>query len=196
MVDRNATEARVRKAERPSVLHLATHGIFRHQTLPTPKQPLSELDAVAQDMAFVRHVRSLSQSGLALSGINNGGINDGDDGVLTAFDVCGMDLLGTDLVVMSACDTRLGDTLAGEGVLRLRRSFRIAGARYVAMSLWPVSDKETKTLMRDFYTAYRAGADPVLALRDQQLAVIGRLRTIFKPAPSPQLWAAFTIEGA
>ena len=90
--------------------------------------------------------------------------------------------------------TGLGDVLVGEGVLGLRRSFQIAGARYVLMSLWRLSDREAVRQMRIFYTAYAAGKNPVLALRDKQLERISRLRQVLGQAP-PALWGALTIQG-
>jgi|GEM_PF-3931284 len=188
-----ATEAKLRSSAYPRVLHLATHGLF-FELKTSPGQDLNEEDSVARDTATVRHVQTLSRSGLALSGINRGGLGSDEDGLLTAFDVAGMNLLGTDLVVLSACDTGLGDVLVGEGVLGLRRSFQIAGARYVLMSLWRLSDREAVRQMRTFYTAYTAGKNPVLALRDTQLKRISRLRQVLGQAP-PALWGALTIQG-
>jgi len=74
-----------------------------------------------------------------------------EDGLLTAEDVTGIDLLATELVVLSACETGLGEVQAGEGVFGLRRSFVLAGARTLVMSLWKVPDEQTRELMEDFY---------------------------------------------
>ncbi len=114
--------------------------------------------------------------------------------MLTAFDVAGLDLSGTELVVLSACDTGLGNVVVGEGVLGLRRAFRIAGAQYVLMSLWQLSDREAVRQMRIFYKAYSAGENPVIALRDTQRVRITRLREVLGNAP-PSMWGALTIQG-
>ncbi len=190
----HASERKIRSVLSPPVLHLATHGLFLSKSAEPSTGSLNREDAVALDAAYVRHVRSLSRSGLAMSGINSGGMGADDDGLLTAFDVASMELSGTDLVVLSGCDTGLGDAFAGEGVLGLRRAFRIAGARYVVMSLWRLSDKETVRQMRTFYKAYNGGQDPVLALRDMQRARISRLREVLGQAP-PALWGALMIQG-
>ena len=190
---KDASETTVRLVKKPIVLHMATHGLFLKQTI-SPKETLNEEDAVALESAYVQHVQALSLSGLAFSGINRGGMGKEDDGLLTAFDVAGMDLSGTELVVLSACDTGLGDVLTGEGVLGLRRAFRIAGAQYVLMSLWKLSDKEAVRQMQAFYKAYSAGENPVVALRDTQIARISKLRKVLGHAP-PALWGAYTIQG-
>lgn len=191
---KDASERKIRSVLSPPILHLATHGLFLEKAAKPPTGNLNREDAVALDAAYVHHVRSLSQSGLALSGLNSGGMAADDDGLLTAFDVASMELSGTDLVVLSGCDTGLGDAVAGEGVMGLRRAFRIAGARYVVMSLWRLSDKEALRQMRMFYKAYKGGQNPVLALRDMQRARISRLREVLGQAP-PALWGALTVQG-
>ena len=193
ITDKDASEKKVRTIKSPKVFHLATHGLFM-KAADIPAEGLSNEDSAALGAAYAKHVQTLSRSGLALSGINTGGLEAGYEGLLTAFDVAGMDLSGTDLVVLSACDTGQGDLFAGEGVLGLRRSFQIAGAKYVLMSLWPLSDKEAGRQMRYFYKGYVAGKNPVLSLRDTQRKRISRLREVLGQAP-PALWGAFTIQG-
>jgi CHAT domain-containing protein len=101
-------------------------------------------------------------SGLALAGANTWLKNkplprEAEDGILTAEDVSGMDLSNTELVVLSACETGLGDVHTGEGVFGLRRAFVLAGAQTLVMSLWKVPDEQTKDLMIDFYNGILAG---------------------------------------
>jgi len=193
ITDVDASERNVRLVKSPRVLHIATHGLFLEEIART-EQDLSEADSAALESAYVQHVQSLSLSGLAFSGFNHGGLGEGDDGLLTAFDVAGMDLTGTELVVLSACDTGLGNVVVGEGVLGLRRAFGIAGAQCVLMSLWQLSDREAVRQMRTFYKAYSTGENPVIALRDTQRARIARLREVLGYAP-PSLWGALTIQG-
>src|SRR5204863_9718844 len=92
-------------------------------------------------------------SGLALSSANNRALAsaDGDDGILTAEEVAGLDLSGVEWAVLSACDTGVGEIAAGEGVFGLRRAFQVAGARTVIMSLWSVDDEATRSWMRALY---------------------------------------------
>jgi CHAT domain-containing protein len=97
-------------------------------------------------------------------------------------------LAGTELVVLSACDTGLGDLEPGEGVLGLRRSFLIAGARTLVMSLWKVPDEQTQQLMEAFYRLLRQGRPRVEALREAQLQ-------IREHSPQPRSWAAFICQG-
>src|SRR5262249_4171094 len=149
-----ALEARVKGRRSPRVLHLATHGFF----LPDqPRDPGTEfreatLAAVSGRLSGPGMENPLLRSGLALAGGNvglHGGAPpaDAEDGLLTAEDVTGMDLLDTELVVLSACETGLGEVHVGEGVFGLRRAFVLAGARSLVMSLWKVPDEQTRELM-------------------------------------------------
>src|SRR5205823_5431952 len=125
----------------PRILHLATHGFFLEDQ---PHEPAGGRGAPGR-LAGARFENPLLRSGLLLAGFNtwrNGGEPppEAEDGLLTAEDVTGMDLLDTDLVVLSACETGLGQVHVGEGVFGLRRAFAVAGARTLVMSLWKVPD--------------------------------------------------------
>ncbi|CAL9471559.1 hypothetical protein SUDANB95_02830 [Actinosynnema sp. ALI-1.44] len=187
-----ATESAVKSCLRPTVLHIATHGYF----LPDPDpdrpaptglaEPLLGRLSNADDSPFLR-------SGLALAGANTwlaGGVapTEAEDGILTAEDVTGMDLAGTELVTLSACETGLGTHHFGEGVLGLRRAFTSAGARTVVMSLWRVPDAETRTLMTGFYRRVLAGEGRAAALRHAQLELRAE-------RPHPHYWGAFICQG-
>jgi CHAT domain-containing protein/tetratricopeptide (TPR) repeat protein len=191
-----ATESEVRLAGRPRVLHLATHGFFLADTArPGPgtrgAMPIGEDPAPRPAAA----VNPLLRSGLALAGANHAGqARGGDDGLLTALEVSGMSLHGTDLVTLSACETGRGDVKSGEGVFGLRRAFALSGARHLVMSLWPVGDEATAQQMRVFYRQYGSGARPAEALRAAQLASIETLRMQGKVA-EPALWAPFIAQG-
>lgn len=133
----------------PSILHLATHGYF----LPDVGQGK---DSLNDQIGFRNSAQPLIRSGLILSGGNKGWnrlSNDSEieDGVLTAYEIAQMDLSNTELVVLSACETGLGDIQSIEGVYGLQRAFRIAGAKYLIMSLWKVPDYHTHQLMVLFY---------------------------------------------
>jgi CHAT domain-containing protein len=133
------------------------------------------------------------RSGLALAGANTWAQQgtppaDAEDGILTAEDVTGLDLVDTELVVLSACETGLGDVHVGEGVFGLRRAFTIAGAATLVMSLWKVPDQETGELMTRFYEGVIAGRSRIEALRDAQLWLRQR-------HPEPFYWGAFICQG-
>jgi CHAT domain-containing protein len=102
--------------------------------------------------------------------------------------VTGLDLSGTELVVLSACETRLGEVEPGEGVFGFRRSFVLAGARTLVLSLWKVPDEQTRALMEDFYRLLQSGRSRAEALREAQR----RLRVRH---PSAYSWAAFICQG-
>jgi CHAT domain-containing protein len=122
----------------------------------------------------------------------------GDDGLLTALEVSGMNLHGTDLVVLSACETAAGDVRVGEGVYGLRRAFVLAGAKNLVMSLWPVGDRATREQMEAFYRAYGEGKSPAEALRQAQLQTLVTLRelteTMKEPLTPVKLWAPFIVQ--
>jgi CHAT domain-containing protein len=116
------------------------------------------------------------------------------NGILTAYEISTMDLQGTELVVLSACDTGLGTVEAGEGVFGLRRGLQEAGAQAILMSLWPVPETETKEVMQLFYEKWLSGEDKHDALRDAELeerTVVARRWGLDRP----DLWGAFVVVG-
>ena len=142
----------------------------------------SQLDAVRKE-------NSLLRSGIVLAGANSPASPESkDDGILTALEVSGMDLWGTNLVVLSACETGLGDFKEGEGVYGLRRALLIAGAETEVISLWPVSDQATTYLMIDFYKRLFSGGARTESLRQAQLKMMKSLN-------HPYYWAAFIPVG-
>ena len=166
-----ATENRLKQATNPHFLHIATHGFF----LPPQPQPLME--------------NPLLRSGLALAGFNRRE-SGGEDGVVTALEVTGLNLRGTELVVLSACETGLGEVVQGEGVYGLRRAFTLAGAETQIMSLWQVADEQTKDLMVEYYQRLERGEGRGEALRQVQLEMLANPKT-----KSPFFWAAFIPVG-
>ncbi len=197
-----ATESAVRAAHSPKILHLATHGFFLEDDPAEASLP-SPLGRLGSGRFRGGPAGPMVRSGLALAGANHAAeIARGDDGILTALEVTGMDLHATDLVVLSACETALGHVAVGEGVYGLRRAFVLAGARNLVMSLWQVNDKITRDLMERFYRAYANGDAPGDALRTAQLETIAFLRS--KTAASAggegvapvNLWAPFILQQA
>lgn len=177
----SATKAAVEHVSAPSILHIATHGFF--------------LDASADNAAGgglvdgASTANPLLRSGLAFSGANLHP-PDGEVGILTALEASTLNLWGTKLVTLSACDTGLGEVKNGEGVYGLRRAFFLAGAESVVMSLWPVSDYATRSTMTAYYSGLRRGAGRADGLRAVQLATMHR-----KGREHPYYWASFILAG-
>jgi CHAT domain-containing protein len=169
-----ATETAVKSLAAPNMLHIATHGYF--------------LDPGDAKVSTDRD-NPLLRSGLAFVGANLR-IGEKDDGILTALEASGLDLWGTKLVVLSACDTGVGEIRTGEGVYGLRRSFVLAGAESLVMSLWPVSDMVTRELMTNYYKNLKAGMGRGEALRQVKLAMIKR-----PTRKHPFYWASFIHSG-
>lgn len=171
-----ALESQIKAHRSPLILHLATHGFFLSARAASTDAGVNRRASRRQGFASVAAgLRNpLLRSGLALAGANTwlgGGAlpPEAEDGLLTAEDVTGLDLLDTELVVLSACETGLGEVRAGEGVFGLRRAFVIAGARTVVMSLWKVGDLSTAILMDRFYRNLLAERMPrAEALREAQ----------------------------
>jgi CHAT domain-containing protein/tetratricopeptide (TPR) repeat protein len=175
-----ALESQVKACRSPSILHLATHGFFLADQQHEPDKQLdliaiSEQSTERMGRFTGRGVENpLLRSGLVLAGVNTwltqGTVpTEAEDGILTAEDVSGLNLLATELVVLSACETGLGEVHTGEGVFGLRRAFVIAGAKTLVMSLWKVSDLSTAILMERFYVNLlqrKLGRDE--SLRDAQ----------------------------
>jgi tetratricopeptide (TPR) repeat protein len=178
-----ALESRLKACGSPRILHLATHGFFLPDEQPDLNQPGRSPDWLGSGdgpglgrLSGPGLENPMLRSGLALAGANTflrGGLlpAEAEDGLLTAEDVAGMDLLDTELVVLSACETGLGAVHIGEGVFGLRRAFIIAGAKTLVMSLWRVPDLATAFLMDRFYdNLLTRGLDRDLALSEAQRA--------------------------
>lgn len=179
-------ESFVREAPAKGVIHIATHGFDR---------PVDCSDITDSALGGAS-IDPLLSSGLFLAGSNLHG--DGanapgaEDGLLTALEVSCLDLRGTQLVVLSACQSGLGTVRVGEGVFGLRRAFQEAGARNVICALWRIPDKETGQVMASLYD--RAGDDLALALRRVALDRIAQQRSKNLP-DNPFAWGAFVVAG-
>jgi CHAT domain-containing protein len=181
---KEATKEALLKIHSPYILHLATHGFFAKEE-PTATQPegfLNEGEGVTKSEFFKN---PMHRSGLALAGaqttieawkrdevppVEN-------DGILTAEDVSTLDLQGTWLVTLSACNTGSGQARAGEGVMGLRRGFIQAGAQNLLMTLWPINDEVTVQIMSDFYDAAHHSGNAAEALAEVQRNWLVKLRT-------------------
>jgi len=183
-----ATETALKQANAPEILHIATHGFFLED-----ENSLSDKSAASSSAkANVETENSLLRSGLALAGANRrGAANSGDDdGILTALEASGLNLWGTKLVVLSACDTGLGEIKNGEGVYGLRRAFTLAGTETLLMSLWSVSDYATRELMTNYYKNLKRGMGRGESLRQTQLEMLRK-----KGRTHPFFWAGFIQSG-
>jgi CHAT domain-containing protein len=127
-----------------------------------------------------------------LAGANKHQGGNGEDGILTALEAAGVNLWGTKIVVLSACETGLGEVRNGDGVYGLRRALVLAGAESQVMSLWKVDDIVTRDLMVDYYTHLQAGDGRAAALRQVQLQM---LRNVRKNRTHPYFWASFIQSG-
>ncbi|MCB0642317.1 MAG: CHAT domain-containing protein, partial [Phaeodactylibacter sp.] len=166
----------------PQLLHLATHGYF----FPTPDQE-------QERNAFEASQHPMIRSGLILANGNYAWKNGEpiaagvDDGILTAYEIAQLDLHQTELVTLSACETGLGEIKDIEGVFGLQRAFKLAGVRYIVMSLWQIPDFQTQEFMTAFYFNYLDQGMPIpTAFRRAQLELRKRY-------PDPFLWAGFVL---
>ncbi|MBI3446750.1 MAG: CHAT domain-containing protein [Magnetospirillum sp.] len=190
-----AQEKVLREMEQPpEVLHIATHGFFLKAD-DTLRKRLLKLQRSSDFQFPPPGDNPLLRAGLAFAGINSnaqvlGDIDTDNDGVLTALEVLGLDLTGTRLAILSACETGLGEIHEGEGVYGLRRSFQEAGAQSVVSSLWEVSDAGTQTLMAALYKRLLAGKTPHDALREAQLEMLRNSQWSM-----PYIWSAFFMVG-
>jgi len=184
----NATEEQFKSlsGNSPSIIHLATHGFF----LPDPEKKKQEGFAADERNAFTLADDPLLRSGIVLSGANRvwsgkPPIEGREDGIVTAYEIAQMDLSKTELVVLSACETALGDIKGSEGVFGLQRAFKLAGVKNMLLSLWKVPDAETAELMKDFYTYYLQGK----TARESFASAQKDMRKKYKP----YYWAAFVL---
>jgi CHAT domain-containing protein/Tfp pilus assembly protein PilF len=194
-----AREAELKAAVSPRVLHLATHGFFLSDQDFKRTNALRDVRIGNSGTRWNTSLpkddweNPLVRCGIALAGANHAGqITNAvaEDGVLTGLEASLLNLQGTELVILSACDSGTGEVQIGEGVMSLRRAFRIAGAQTVLASHWEVSDKATSQLMTEFIGRWRSGEPRAKAWREAQLSLLHS-----KEFSNPYFWAAFTMTG-
>jgi CHAT domain-containing protein/tetratricopeptide (TPR) repeat protein len=196
LTKRQATKAALGQMRSPRLLHIATHGFFledqemastgRRGYLLLSDDPERLINEVEQSSRRIEN--PLLRSGLVLAGANEQ--KEEDNGILTALEVTGLNLWGTRLVVLSACDTGVGEVKNGDGVYGLRRALALAGAETQVMSLWPVADRATRELMVSYYRKLLEGEGRGEALRQVQLEM--RKRVHWR---HPFYWASFIQSG-
>jgi CHAT domain-containing protein/Flp pilus assembly protein TadD len=192
LLGEEATETSLKRAVAPRILHVATHGFFledRAVRIKGTRGPMREGGELRELSANVKIENPLLRSGLVLAGAN---VRSGreDDGILTALEASGLNLWGTKLVVLSACETGMGVVRTGEGVYGLRRALVLAGSETQVMSLWQVSDYVTRRLMKAFYAGLKQGQGRGEALRSVKLEMVRQ-----KGTEHPYYWASFIQSG-
>ncbi|QHT69503.1 CHAT domain-containing protein [Rhodocytophaga rosea] len=180
-VEEQALEEHIKALHSPKVLHIATHGYFEKDIDPASASARNPLLRSGLMMAGAAH----TLKNPTLNAMEEQTV---EDGILTAYEAMNLDLDHTDLVVLSACDTGLGEVKNGEGVYGLQRAFKVAGAQSLIMSLWKVNDQTTQELMTRFYQAWMRSGSPHVAFRQAQLQ-------LKQQHSHPYYWGAFVITG-
>ena len=195
LLQKQASEEALTKLNAPSILHIATHGFFlQERSAPIPPTPdeqrLTTFEGTDRSTLLnIKVENPLLRSGLALSGANLR-TDDKEQGIFTALKTTGLNLWGTKVVVLSACDTGVGEVKTGDGIYGLRRALVLAGSETQLMSLWPISDNGTKELMLDYYSRLQKGEGRSDALRQTQLSLLKS-----KTRQHPYYWASFIQSG-
>ncbi len=193
-----ATAEAVKRTVAPKVLHLATHAFYlpdqEKQEPQASSLLLNQRGSVRGEVrtASLQGESPLLRSGIAMAGANRPNANPNDDGYLTALEVAQLDWDGTELVVISACESGRGDIRAGEGVYGLKRAIAVAGARSSLLSLWKVDDSATAAFMQSFYQRLKEGQGKGQALADTQKEFKNHPIPMWR---DPYVWAAFQLSG-
>ena len=187
-LQKDATETAIKKVSSPQVLHIATHGFFLKDVRDSAGKVYGIESEIAKQNPLLRS--GVILAGAAAMAKERFASVEKEDGILTAYEAAGLDLTGTDLVVLSACETGLGEMLNGQGVYGLQRAFFVAGARSLIMSLWKVDDKATQELMVAFYREWLA--NPQGGKQKALKAAQGILKEKYS---SPYYWGAFVVLG-
>ena len=204
----SATKRQLMQVRGPILLHIATHGFYgglaaatersRGVAVTSSPRPRPTTTPPAPSMPATTNLApSMTRAGLALAGANRAlsrtkqkKTQQGQDGILTALELSSLDLEGTELVVLSACDTGVGEVRAGDGVYGMRRALAVAGAETQVLTLWPISDRVTPQFMKRYYRSILTGAGRAQALRTAQHDLYMQPVT-----EHPFYWAGFIMSG-
>jgi CHAT domain-containing protein/Flp pilus assembly protein TadD len=183
-----ATESNLKSVNGPFILHVATHGYFLKDVDESGGSVFGVNAENATHNPLLRSGLILAGAGAAISGTAQADHSSSNNGILTAYEAMNMNLEGTALVVLSACETGLGDVKSGEGVYGLQRSFLVAGAESLVMSLWKVDDAATQQLMSSFYSNLIKLGNRQRAFKQAQLQLMQKYK-------EPYYWGAFVMMG-
>lgn len=182
-----ASEANLKLLKGPTLLHIATHGYFLADVETTGSAFGISLEN-ANNNPLLRSGLMLAGAGATVNGQRTPNLSSNDNGILTAYEAMNLNLEGTDLIVLSACETGLGDIKVGEGVYGLQRAFLVAGADALVMSLWKVDDAATQLLMTHFYQNWIKLGNKQKAFKQAQLQLMAKYK-------EPYYWGAFIMMG-
>ena len=194
MTGDRATKAALKALVGPAILHIATHGFYaqdgRRKSTSAPGSSTREMFSDPRGPVLPPPRPDDPAEGLDRAGLALAGANLGPDGIVTAREIAGFDWWGTQLVVLSACDTGVGAVPSGDGVYGMRRALVLAGAASQVVSLWNADDAATRTLMRDYYAELARGTGRAEALRAAKRRLLREPR-----CAHPHYWAAFIAAG-
>jgi len=186
--EKDASEKNLKNIKAPALMHIATHGYFMADSETGNGNSLGVDAENAKNNPLLRSGLILANPSGQKQDTTKIDFGSSDNGVLTAYEAMNLDLEGTDLIVLSACETGLGDVRAGEGVYGLQRAFLVAGANALVMSLWKVDDAATQQLMTNFYTNWTKSGNKFKAFKQAQQQLMVKYK-------EPYYWGAFVMMG-
>jgi CHAT domain-containing protein len=182
-----ASEKNLKSVKSPALMHIATHGYFLKDT-----EGAGDAFGISAENAannpLLRSGLMLANASKTVSGTAETNLESNDNGILTAYEAMNLDLDRTNLIVLSACETGLGDVKNGEGVYGLQRAFLVAGADAMIMSLWKVDDAATQQLMTNFYSNWLKLGNKQKAFKQAQVQLMAKYK-------EPYYWGAFVMMG-
>jgi len=187
-LQQSAKEDMIKKVNQPDVLHVATHGFFLANVNKNKEKVFGIEADKAKEMPMLRSGLMFAGAEATAQNIKSTEISTENNGIFTAYEAMNLNLNNTKLVVLSACETGLGEIKSGEGVYGLQRAFQIAGTETLIMSLWKVADEQTQELMTLFYQKW-------LATNDKHKSFIEAQKELKKKYPEPYFWSAFVLVG-
>lgn len=188
-IEKTATEQAIKNLKSPAILHISTHGFFTSDTSKFVKDDLY-IKKIYQENPFMRCGLLLAncESAIKSSAFRDSLLQVGlEDGILTAQEIVTLDLEGTKLVTLSACETGKGERMVGEGVYNFQRAFQEAGAERVIMSLWQVPDLQASLFMREYLY-------PKL-LKESKINMKSAQKNVKQEFPHPFYWGGFVMIG-
>lgn len=185
---KTANEANLKSIKAPALIHIATHGYFLQDVDNAGGSAFGVNLENANNNPLLRSGLMLAGASSTVSGKRVPNLGSNDNGILTAYEAMNLNLEGTDLIVLSACETGLGDVKSGEGVYGLQRAFLVAGADALIMSLWKVDDAATQQLMTFFYSNWIKTGNKQKAFKQAQLQLMATRK-------DPYFWGAFVMMG-